>query len=151
MSHRVEGDKRNYVRRRRTVAECQADILKALTNIAAQQNTPTNLQILSEKASILAQSVEASCWSPRHKLSDSEFRFGMTQKTRQLIEALYQQERFAHPKFIPFPQINQVAAQKPKFSLPILSRSNSVSVPTKFPLPKINSPDIVVPKDYLQF
>ena len=83
-------NKRNYVRRKKYLNDCYQTIAQTLQLIKLSGKLPLSDQQIKIEAMKHAQAIEAACWSPRMKLSSSEYEELTEKKTKELCKVLTQ-------------------------------------------------------------
>ncbi|KAK8891196.1 hypothetical protein M9Y10_028402 [Tritrichomonas musculus] len=82
---------KSYIRRKRCLHESSRIIqntMRAINSSTGRQMTDAELLEFSTN---LARKIEASCWSPRLKISDKEYQKKTEEKTQQLCDSLIRQ------------------------------------------------------------
>lgn len=81
-------NKRNYIRRKKYLNDCVAQIKTTLEFIHLAHGEPGN-QAESQKLAVAhAQAIEAACWSPHSRLSAEGYQKLMMAKTQELCRAI---------------------------------------------------------------
>lgn len=82
---------KSYIRRKRCLHESSRIIQNTMRAITSSLGRPMSDAELLEFSTAKAREIEASCWSPRLKLSDKEYQKKTEEKTQQLCEILIRQ------------------------------------------------------------